>query len=171
MRRRRKLSRQDIQWVGAYITELCCQHSVNPNDEDYRSAAWTAFQALFQSFYSLADPAFWSLAAAQMETAIHLEKYTRNLYLYRMVSLDVPLTPDTGETFLDMLPAPHGDFTNGVAFRDFLDKLPDDLSLLARRLIDRDTLEEARSGLGWTPGQLCVTVRQLQSAVDLYEAS
>ncbi len=62
-----------------------------------------------------------------------------------------------------------GDFTNGTAFRDFLFRLPQDLHDLARCLLDRNSLEEARSRLGWSQPRICSAVERLREQLDAYE--
>lgn len=168
MRRRRPTSKQETQWVDDAIEVLCRQNSVDPGDKEYRSAAWQSFLTLYQSYTPIGEPAFWPQAFLCMEYTIQTEKSMRNHYLYRLLSLDVPLGPECKETFLDRLPT-QGDFTNGTAFRDFLDRLPPDLFLLARRLVDRDSLEEARSSLGWNTQMLCDAVEQLRDKLNDYE--
>ena len=171
MARRRRLSQQECQWVNAAITELCRQLSLNPGDEEYRSVSWLAFQSFFQSYFPVWEPAFWPEAYRRMEDAIRLEKQIRSFRLYRSTSLDLPLLQDGRETFLDRLRSQTGDFTNWVAFYDFLERLPEEPHQLAWRLIQKDTLEEARSCLGWTSSQLCEVMERLREEVALYEAS
>lgn len=38
MRRKRRLAQQEIQWVNEYITGICIQEGLNPEDEVYRSS-------------------------------------------------------------------------------------------------------------------------------------
>lgn len=153
------------------ITGCCLRLCLNAGDPDYRSVAWLAFQECYRAYVSVWDPAFWTMTFAKIEDTLRSEKRIRSHCLYRMLSLDVPVEPGSRETFLDTLSAPNGDFTNGAAFRDFVDHLSDDPRRLARRLIDRDTLEEARSCLGWSTPRLCSAVEELRSEVMLYEAS
>lgn len=72
----------------------------------------------------------------------------------------------------DLLRARQGDFTNSVALSvalfDYLDRLPPEQSRLARRLLAQDTLEEARSALGWDTPQLCRVLEQLQAELTRY---
>ena len=51
---------------------------------------------------------------------------------------------------------------------DYLDRLPPEQSRLARRLLAQDTLEEARSALGWDTPQLCRVLEQLQVELTRY---
>ena len=59
-----------------------------------------------------------------MTGAILFDKKERTSLLYRELSLDCPISRNSEETFLDRLPAKNGDFTNGVAFFDFIGRLP-----------------------------------------------
>ena len=78
-------------------------------------------------------------------------------------------SPLTGRvTYFDLLRARQGDFTNSVALFDYLDRLPPEQSRLARRLLAQDTLEEARSALGWDTPQLCRVLEQLQAELTRY---
>ena len=61
-----------------------------------------------------------------------------------------------------------GDFTNGVAYQDYIGRLPRDLYRLARRLEEGDTLEEARSGLDWDQERLCRAVERLRRHMEAY---
>ena len=87
-----------------------------------------------------------------------------------LLSLDTPLSQDSDNpgTLLDILPI-QGDFTNGTAFRDFICRLPSDLYALSSRLLNRDSLEEARSDLGWDCHRLCNAVAQLRKHMTEYE--
>ena len=70
---------------------------------------------------------------------------------------------------IKLLTTKEGDFTNGTAFRDFLFRLPRDLHDLARCLLDRDSLEEARSSLGWSQMRMCGAVERLREHLEAYE--
>lgn len=168
MGRMRRLTQLEIQWVNRQISDLCVENGVDPGDPEYRSAAWVALTELLQSHRQPWNGAlFWPQAISRMNSAIQQEKRMRNLYLYRLLSMDAPLG-EHDATLRDFLPV-QGDFTNGTAFRDFLFRLPEDLHDLARRLLDRDTLEEARSSLGWSQPRICGAVERLRERLEAYE--
>lgn len=87
------------------------------------------------------------------------------------MSLNQPVSAGNDETFLDLLPARGGDFTNGVAFLDFIDRLPQELRRLSRWILDGYTLEEARSRLRWTRAELLRAVDVLRQALCDYAAA
>ena len=170
MRHARQLSRQEYFWVKDAIRQLCAYHSVSDRDEDYCSAAWAAFFTAFRRFRSISSPDFWPYAYEQISIALMAEKKVRHERIYRLLSLDAPAAPDCEETFLDRLPFCQGDFTNSISFWDFLHRLPQVSVQLAIRLINRDSLEEARSILGMTDQELCLAVDQLRDALIGYRA-
>ncbi len=151
------------------ITERCLQLNLSPRDEEYRCVAWLAFQEAYRKLDPVRDPDFWSKTFEQMESALQCEKKDRNLYLYGILSLNVPVQPESNERLLDLLPSRSGDFTNYTSLLDFLNRLPRESCQPAHHLMNRDSLEEARSFLGWTDGQLCSAVEQLRSATTIYE--
>ena len=102
-----------------------------------------------------------------MEEAILAEKRENDRWNYAR-SLDAPVAPDREATYFDLLRARQGDFTNSIALFDYLDRLPPEQSRLARRLLAQDTLEEARSALGWDTPQLCRVLEQLQAELTRY---
>lgn len=168
MRRMRRLTQLEIQWVDCLVSDLCAENCIDPRDPEYRSAAWEAFEELHQSHRQPWNGAlFWPRAVSRMNRAIQREKRVRILYLYQMLSMDAPLG-EQGATLRDFLPV-QGDFTNGTAFRDFLFRLPRDLHDLARCLLDRDSLEEARSSLGWSQMRMCGAVERLREHLEAYE--
>lgn len=168
-RRRRRLSRQEESWVNSVITEVCLQLSLNPGDEDYGQTAWAAFSEMYSKYDLVVEPAFWKMTCDRIEDALYCEKQSRNTRLYRRLSLDAPMRADNEETFLSMLPARGGDFTNHACFLDFLERLPEDLNHLAWSLINRNTLEETRSHLGWTAEEICSNVERLRVEITSYE--
>lgn len=168
MKRSRRLSRQECFWVKEVIRQLCDRHNVSDRDEDYRSVAWAAFFTAFRRFRPISSPDFWPYAYEQISIALMAEKSARHDRVYRLLSLQAPVAPDSEETLLDRLPARQGDFTNSVSFWDFLNRLPRDPARLAVRLVNRDTLEEARSILGMTEQELCRAVDQLRDALICY---
>lgn len=150
------------------IRQLCACHNVSDRDEDYRSVAWTAFFTAYRRFRSISSPDFWPYAYEQISIALIAEKRVRQDRVYRILSLNAPAAPDSDETLLDRLPARQGDFTNSVSFWDFLNRLPQDPARLAVCLVNRDSLEEARSILGMTDQDLCHAVDQLRDALIRY---
>lgn len=171
MRRKRTLSQLEIQWVNSMIQDLCIQNNLSPQDDEYRSAAWEAFVDHYHHHPQVWNPtSFWPCAISHMDHAIQKEKCARSQYLYQLLSLDTPLSQDSDNpgTLLDLLPI-QGDFTNGTAFRDFICRLPSDLYALSSRLLNRDSLEEARSDLGWDCHRLCNAVAQLRKHMTEYE--
>lgn len=84
------------------------------------------------------------------------------------LSLDAPIAADSDECLLQRLPARQGDFTNSVLFWDYIRRLPRRLFQLAWRLVNRDSLEEARSAMGLTEQELCLAVGQLRDALTRY---
>ena len=87
---------------------------------------------------------------------------------YKLLSLDAPIAADSDECLLQRLPARQGDFTNSVLFWDYIRRLPRRLFQLAWRLVNRDSLEEARSAMGLTEQELCLAVGQLRDALTRY---
>lgn len=166
--RRRRLSSQEIQWVDECITEICTQEGLSPEDELYRSAAWAAFLTWYQGYERLWDSQFWPGAFEQVAGTIRLDKRIRTASLYRELSLNQLAFAESGESFLERLPALNDDFTNGVAFLDFIDRLPQKLRRLSRWLLDGYTLEEARSRLCWTNAELLSAVDILRQALCDY---
>lgn len=164
----RRLSRQEYFWVQEAIRQLCACHNVSDRDEDYHSVAWTAFFTAYRRFHSISSPDFWPYAYKQIGIALIAEKRVRHERMYRLLSLNAPSFSDSDETLLDRLPARQGDFTNSVSFWDFLNYLPQDPARLAVRLVNRDSLEEARSILGMTDQDLCHAVAQLRDALTRY---
>lgn len=116
-------------------------------------------------------PNFWPESFDRITEAVRYEKRVRTSLLYRELSLDRTLTPEAQETFLDRLPGGSGDFTNAVAFSDFLDRLPQELCRLSRSILSGYTLEETRSRLHWTGGELLSAVEDLRGALRAYEAT
>lgn len=171
MKRPRHLSSLECLWVEEAIRQLCDFHSVSDRDEDYCSAAWVAFLTAFCQFQPISSPDFWPYAYEQIGSALLTEKRARHQRLYGLLSLDAPLAPGCRETFLERLPTRQGDFANRVCFWDFLSRLPQDLFRLAVRLVNRDSLEEARSALGLSDQELCHAVNQLQDALAHYSAA
>ena len=88
--------------------------------------------------------------------------------MYKLLSLDAPIAADSDEGLLQRLPARQGDFTNSVLFWDYIRRLPRRLFQLAWRLVNRDSLEEARSAMGLTEQELCLAVGQLRDALTRY---
>lgn len=169
MRRPRRLSRQEFLWVREAISQLCAAHRVSDRDEDYCAAAWAAFFAAYRRFRPISSPDFWPYAYGQIDAALRTEKELRYERVYRLLSLDAPVADDSGETFLDRLPARQGDFTNGVFFFDFLHRLPrEQASVAVRMAVDRDDMEEARSALGMTDQEFSRAVDQLRVAMERY---
>lgn len=150
MRRPRCLSCQERLWVDNAIGQLCIQHGVSDRDEDYRSTGWTAFLAAYRNFRPISSPAFWPYAYGQISAALAAEKRIRQDRVYKLLSLDAPIAADSDECLLQRLPARQGDFTNSVLFWDYIRRLPRRLFQLAWRLVNRDSLEEARSAMGLT---------------------
>lgn len=169
MRRKRKLACQEAQWVNEYITKACLQEGVNPMDETYRSSGWASFMEWYQCSARLWDPGFWPKAYEQVAETISSDKKDRTARLYRELSLDRPISQESTETFLDRLPAKNGDFTNGVAFFDFIGHLPGGLRQLSGCILNGYTLEEARSHLNWNSKRLCETVHSLRKELNHYE--
>lgn len=169
MRRKRRLSRQETQWVDQCISDICGQEGLSPADGTYRSAGWAAFLKEYQSRSRLWDADFWPESFERIAAAVHMEKLVHTSLLYRELSLDRPLTPGSEESFLDHLPSGSGDFTNGVAFADFLDRLPQELRSLSGSILSGYTLEEARSRLHWSGRELLNAVEELRDALCAYE--
>ena len=42
MRRMRRLTQLEIQWVDCLVSDLCAENCIDPRDPEYRSAAWSA---------------------------------------------------------------------------------------------------------------------------------
>lgn len=168
MRRPRCLSCQERLWVDNAIGQLCIQHGVSDRDEDYRSTGWTAFLAAYRNFRPISSPAFWPYAYGQISAALVAEKRIRQDRVYKLLSLDAPIAADSDECLLQRLPARQGDFTNSVLFWDYIRRLPRRLFQLAWRLVNRDSLEEARSAMGLTEQELCLAVGQLRDALTRY---
>lgn len=171
MRRKRRLSGQETQWVEQCITEICSQEDLSPGDSLYRSAGWEAFLWGYQNCSQPWAPNFWPESFDRITEAVRYEKRVRTSLLYRELSLDRTLIPEAQETFLDRLPGGSGDFTNAVAFSDFLDRLPQELCRLSRSILSGYTLEETRSRLHWTGGELLSAVEDLRGALRAYEAT
>jgi len=168
MRRPRCLSCQERLWVDNAIGQLCIQHGVSDRDEDYRSTGWTAFLAAYRNFRPISSPDFWPYAYGQISAALVAEKRIRQDRVYKLLSLDAPIAADSDECLLQRLPARQGDFTNSVLFWDYIRRLPRRLFQLAWRLVNRDSLEEARSAMGLTEQELCLAVGQLRDALTRY---
>ena len=168
MRRPRCLSCQERLWVDNAIGQLCIQHGVSDRDEDYRSTGWTAFLAAYRNFRPISSPDFWPYAYGQISAALVAEKRIRQDRVYKLLSLDAPIAADSDECLLQRLPARQGDFTNSVLFWDYIRRLPRRLFQLAWRLVNRDSLEEARSAMGLTEQELCLAVGQLRDALTPY---
>jgi hypothetical protein len=170
MRRKRRLSELESKWVNTYIREACEQEKVKFSDEQYHSTGWVAFLNYYQSCNELCFADFWPTAFMQIRDAIHLDKQIRTDLLYRELSLNRPVTSESTETFLDFMFMKNGDFTNGVAFFDFLDHLSEELRQLSGCILVGYTLEEARSQLNWTNGELINAVDILRKALCDYES-
>lgn len=169
MRRKRQLSQQEALWVSEYIESACGQAALDPQDEEYRSAGWASFMTHYRSCDCLWAPDFWSDVQEHIAEAIWQEKQKRTARLYQELSLNRLLLPESNESFLDLLPARSGDFTNGVAFFDYIGHLPQTLRCLARYILEGYTLEEARSHLGWSAETLLSAVEELRRAMRAYE--
>ncbi len=161
MNRARRLTSQDRRDVKRVISQRCIRHGVSAHDEDYRSIGWTTFLTAFRRFHAVSSPDFWPYACRQISAAIFAEKQVRQDRMYHLLSLHAPAAPDSRETCLSRLPARRGDFTNSVLLWDFLGRLPRELTRLAGRLANGDSLEEARSILGMTEQELCHAVDRL----------
>lgn len=154
MRRRRHLTPLELDWARQAVHQLCLANHLKPGDETYLSAGLQAFWEVYTARPSVSGQDFWPCAFRKMEEAILAEKRENDRWTYAR-SLDAPVAPDREVTYFDLLRARQGDFTNSVALFDYLDRLPPEQSRLARRLLAQDTLEEARSALGWdTPAAL-----------------
>lgn len=168
MRRLHCLTQRELGYAEAAVRMACLQNGVNPLDEEYRAAAQAAFCEAFRGCGPFWDgDIFWPQAFSLMSRAIRREKRLRSAYLYEMLSLDMPLGEDRAPSLGTLLPI-QGDFTNGVAYRDYIGRLPRDLYRLARRLEEGDTLEEARSGLDWDQERLCRAVERLRRHMEAY---
>lgn len=119
-------------------------------------------------FRPISSPAFWPYAYGQISAALAAEKRIRQDRVYKLLSLDAPIAADSDECLLQRLPARQGDFTNSVLFWDYIRRLPRRLFQLAWRLVNRDSLEEARSAMGLTEQELCLAVGQLRDALTRY---
>lgn len=158
--------------IESSVTEACKACNVNPRDEDYRSAATCAFFALYRRHFSVSGPWFWEDAYMAMYGAIKILKSQNEFYLYNALSLDAPIERDTETTRLSLIPSRHGDPLPGIMLWDYLRRLPEDEHVLAYRLaVHRDSLEEARSQLGWDPGRLREAVLSLRDSMTYYLAS
>lgn len=153
------------------ITEICSQENLSPGDSFYRSAGWEAFLWGYQNCSQPWAPDFWPESFDRIAEAVRYEKLARTSLLYRELSLDRTLTPETQETFLDHLPGGSGDFTNAVAFADFLDRLSQELRRLSSSILSGYTLEETRSHLNWSSSELLSAVEDLRTALRAYEAT
>ena len=167
MRRRRHLTPRELDWARQAVCQLCQVNHLEPGDETYLSAGLHAFWELYAVRPSVSGQDFWPCAFRKMEEAILAEKRENGRWNYAR-SLDAPVAPDREATYFDLLRARQGDFTNSVALFDYLDRLPPEQSRLARRLLAQDTLEEARSALGWDTPQLCRVLEQLQAELTRY---
>lgn len=171
MRRRRHLTPLELDWARQAVHQLCLANHLKPGDETYLSAGLLAFWEVYTARPSVSGQDFWPRAFRKMEEAILAEKRENDRWTYAR-SLDAPVAPDREVTYFDLLRARQGDFTNSVALSvalfDYLDRLPPEQSRLARRLLAQDTLEEARSALGWDTPQLCRVLEQLQAELTRY---
>lgn len=167
MRRRRHLTPLELDWARQAVHQLCLANHLKPGDETYLSAGLQAFWEVYTARPSVSGQDFWPCAFRKMEEAILAEKRENDRWNYAR-SLDAPVAPDREATYFDLLRAKQGDFTNSIALFDYLDRLPPEQSRLARRLLAQDTLEEARSALGWDTPQLCRVLEQLQAELTRY---
>ncbi len=163
----RRLSPTEEKLVDAFITRLCEYCGLSAKDEDYRHIAWEYFWLHYVKAVGVPAGNFWPLAARSMREAL-LDR-TRDFFHYQTYSMDMPIGPDTSTTILAFLPSKQGDFTKRLAFRDYLSRQTKEESRLATRLMDGETFEEARSGLGWSDSRLHRALTGLRAAMEAYE--
>lgn len=165
---RRHLTSREYHYAQEAIQQICLLLHIRMPDSEFESIGMHAFYRLYTTHSCVSDPQFWPCVYQAMEQDFLKEKRIRNRTRYADLSLDKPIAPDCDTTYLDTLRARQGDFTNGIALRDYLARLPDDLSALAFRLIRQDTLEEVRIVLGRDTFRLQDALPHLQQAMRLY---
>lgn len=167
---RRHLTSRERAWAEDAAREICRRHRISTADPEFLAIGMQAFYQLYATRPTVSDARFWPCVYQAMERDLLREKRERGKIKYALLSLNEPLAPDRSATYLDVLRARQGDFSNGVVLRDYLTRLPRDQSDLAFRLMAQDTPEEAHAALGWDTTRLQTAMAQLRQAMEVYLA-
>ena len=137
------------------------------------SIGWTAFLAVYRSEYwrFMGDGVSgWMRVRSRIaDEFLALKRKSADTY-YRQCSLDQPVSSEINTPRSELLLPPHGNFVNSVCLWDYLHRLPEDVCLLARHLIDGDSLDEIGAELQWPRQRLLSAFHHLRCHMEVYEA-
>lgn len=133
--------------------------------DDAINTGWLAFSSIYHNerwrFYGDGISG-WERARFVIADELYALKRQYHDVYYKHCSLDQPVSDEIDTPRAELLLPHHGDCVNGVCFWDYLRRLPKDVYLLARRLIDGDSLEEIHAELQWPWSSLLSTFQRLR---------
>ena len=171
-RKQRPLTPREEKLAEQFIRDVLARMRLPAGDEDLMQCGWAAFLRVYRSdpaAFSGADGRGWIAACRAIQEEAAQEWRQGGFWRLGVVSLDQPVgEEDEACTRLRLLPAPYGDFQNGVCCRDYLQRLEPDAGWMARRLIRGDSMGEVCARRGWSRAQGECVLGRLRTAMEEY---
>lgn len=175
---RRDFTSREARLIDSFIDDICDQLGLNTRDIStaryYRNLGWEGFLEVYRSqpeSFRAGGFRGWNSAALVIREKLWEEKQARDFALYGQISLDAPVSEEQEVPLMELLVFRQGDHQNSVCFWDYLERLGErnqDAAFLARRLIDRETMEEIRDVYDWPPDRLYQAFNSLRAAMEEY---
>ena len=156
----RQLRRQDLSRVLAYSQGLLDRAGIRLDREEFESSALLVYWESLNSYPAYAGCCDWAsyLEARLLELIEQMRgQRNRRICVESGLSLDQPWG-GRGRQPAEFLGPPRGDFTNGVAFWDYLARLGDEKLQLARMYCRKETDAEILAHTNMD----CRTLRRLK---------
>ena len=137
------------------------------------NTGWSAFLTVYHNerwrFYG-DGVSGWERARFVIANELYALKRQHDDVHFKQCSLDQPVSDEIDIPRAELLLPPHSDCVGSICLQDYLRRLPKDVYLLARRLIDGDSLEEIHAELQWPWSSLLSTFQRLRFHMEVYEA-
>ena len=137
------------------------------------NTGWSAFLTVYRSErwrFKGDGVSGWERARFVIADELYALKRQYDDVYYKCCPLDQPVSDEIDLPRAELLLPHHGDCVNGVCFWDYLRRLPKDVYLLARQLIDGDSLEEIHAELHCSWSSLLSAFQRLRFHMEVYEA-
>ena len=164
-----KLEGRNQALAEGFVQEVCRVYQVAPEDEYLRQAAWQGFCQACRSYGGVnRHYDFWDYAFLCTREAL-LDCRREERWWKWILSLDHPVSPEDETPRRERWLPVQGDFTRGLDFLDYLDRMEEEVRMLARGLMAGYSWQEVAWWNDWSPYQLSRFRWDLTRAMIAYQ--
>lgn len=166
----RKTQSSDLSQVLAYSRGILERSGIRLDPEEFEGNALLVYWESLSTY-----PAYEGCCSWESYCEVRLQEMIRKMCHQRSrrlrVESDFSLDQPWGETqrpAAEFIGPPRGDFTNGVAFWDYVDRLEEDKRWLIRCYCNKETDEEILFGTNMDRNDLIRLKQELQADMERY---